>query len=155
MTDEEYSKGFVHACLFPYYGAPYTIYKNTFTSYNSLIRKLQHMYDRQLNKQECLRLTLLYLAHADPAHIESAKRVYIRLSKSETLLFENKERARHSLLINAQSLENHARSLKFTTPGYFFSEHGYTNVVTERTFHLHHILPIAALCVYAIWRSQT
>ena len=157
MTEEEYVSGFTRACLFPYYGTPTTIHKDIYTSYNSLIQKLQHMYDRQLNKQERLRLTLLYLAYADPTRIESVKRVYIKLSESEILLFENKGHARHSLLINARSLENHAQyALKFTMPGYFFSEHGYANIVTERTLHFQHILPIAAvLFVFIVWRSRT
>jgi hypothetical protein len=143
MATEDYVAGFNHACLFPYYGAPNTIHKDIYTSYNSLVQKLQHMYERQLEKQERLRLTILYLAHADPAHIESVKRVYIRLSKSEILMYENKSVARHDMLIDARAIENHAHSLKFTIPGYFFSEYGYADIVTGRTFHLQHILPVA------------
>lgn len=157
MATEDYVSGFDHACLFPYYGVPVLHYKDIFDSYKTLIFKLQFMYDRSIQKQERLRLTILYLTHVDPERIESVKRIYIKLSNSEMMMFENKNDSVDSMLINSQSLEYHARSLKFTNPGYFFSEHGYTNVVTWRTFHLQHILPVVALVAVAgvyMWRRQ-
>lgn len=157
MATEDYVSGFNHACLFPYYGVPVLYHKDIFDSYKTLIFKLQFMYDRSIQKQERLRLTILYLTHVDPERIESVKRIYIKLSNSEMMMFENKNDSVDSMLINSQSLEYHARSLKFTTPGYFFSEHGYTNVVTGRTFHFQRILPVVALVAVAgvyMWRRR-
>jgi hypothetical protein len=154
MTVEEYNAGLAYASIFPYYDTVIPTINDRYSGHDSLLMKLKHMYERQYSKKTALYYAILYLTFAEPSFVENAKQVYIRLSDSEILMFENTDKRRHSLYINALSLESHAHTLKFTIDHVYFQEHGHANTVTHRTYKLCRILPTLAVIVGAacLWK---
>jgi hypothetical protein len=152
MTVEEYNTGLAYASIFPYYDTVMPTISDRYSGHDSLLMKLKHMYERQYSKQPALYYAILYLTFAETSFVENAKRVYIRLSDSEILMFENTEKRRHSLCINAQLLESHARTLKFTLDHFYFQEHGQADTVISRTYKMERIIPTLAILAACVWK---